>query len=238
MTSGSAAVAGRLSTAGLDFIAVDQQHGFLTDSLDTICIAARETPVLVRVASSGAAEIGRALDSGAAGVVVPMVEDRAQAEQIVGAALYPPAGERSFGLRHGPSTYGGSTQPPELNLRTRCFAMIESEEGLRNLAAIASSGVSGIFVGPIDLAVAFGIQLADARTLRDPRLRAMLREIAEGCSSAGVTSAIFAPSPGLAADCIELGYQTVALGSDLAVITAATTAALAATRSDPDGVAD
>ena len=226
LTSGSAAVVGRLSSVGLDFLVLDQQHGFQVDSLDAMCTAAQRVPVLVRVASESHVGIERALDSGASGVVVPMIEDGNQATQLMRSCQYAPDGERSYGLRHGASAYGGSTRPANINARIRCFAMVESKQGLNNVAAIAASGVSGIFAGPIDLAIVLGIDLDAARTLRDASLRSGLREIVAACNAAGVIPGIFAPSMAAASECIQFGFRMIAIGTDLGLVSEATKAAV------------
>src|ERR1700722_7229520 len=89
-----------LAAAGLDYVVIDLQHGEATEAdlpgLTSAVRLAGATPV-ARVRYAGTADIGRALDLGCAGVIVPNVDSAAQARQVVGAVRYPPAGDRAVG---------------------------------------------------------------------------------------------------------------------------------------------
>src|SRR5690348_17893295 len=118
-------------------------------------VRARSAP-LVRVARNGAAEIGTALDAGAVGVIVPLVETAEEARQAVDAARYPPQGNRS----------GGGVRPlmdfkryvPAANEHVLVAVMIETKRGVANAAAIAATpGVDMVFIGTGDLALSLGV---------------------------------------------------------------------------------
>ena len=115
--------------------------------------AIRGTPVLVRVPWNEPGAIMRALDAGAEGVIVPMVNTPDEARAAAGASRYPPLGFRSWGaLRSGMAQPGFN--PALGNEQTICLVMIETHEAVDNVEAILDvPGVDGVFVGPNDLAI-------------------------------------------------------------------------------------
>ncbi|WAH95637.1 HpcH/HpaI aldolase family protein [Arthrobacter sp. MMS18-M83] len=143
-----------LSGSGFDWIGIDLQHGTATlDGLPGLLRACEinRTPALVRTSGHSAAEIGRALDAGAAGVVVPMVESAVQAAAIAAACAFPPEGVRSSGASRSAIAAPSLLQPEG---KVLCLAMIESAAGLANAEEIAETeGIDGIFLGPYDLAL-------------------------------------------------------------------------------------
>src|SRR6202012_5269643 len=99
----------------------------------------------------------RALDLGAAGVILPLIDNAGEAARAVEACRYPPHGKRSFGAIRA-ELIMGSAAPEELG-DALCFAMIETREGLDNLYAIAATpGLDGLYIGPSDLSLALGMQ--------------------------------------------------------------------------------
>lgn len=143
---------------GLDFVALDTQHSALTLGDCAMLLAMHaldDFAVIVRVESNDPAKIGKALDVGAAGVIVPLVETAEQARLAAMACQFPPKGVRSYGPVR-PDIAGMS--PSELDERAFLFVMIETELGLQNAAAIAATpGIDGIFIGPADLSIALGL---------------------------------------------------------------------------------
>ncbi|PWB97675.1 aldolase [Salinibacterium hongtaonis] len=144
--------------AGLDFVTLDTQHGALSLE-DCAALLARQAQedfsVIVRVDSNEPAKIGKALDLGASGVIVPLVETAEQARSAAQACRFPPLGVRSYGPVRSDIV---GMSPAELNDRARLFVMIETEVGMRNAAEIAATpGVDGIFIGPADLSISLGL---------------------------------------------------------------------------------
>lgn len=146
---------------GMDFVLIDTEHG----PGDQIPLAAHLTsadavglPALVRVGALG--EVLRALDLGAAGIVVPHVSSAAQAEAAVRAARYPPRGDRGFATYSRAARHGLATAAEHLAVAeatTVLIAMIEDRAGVDAAADIAAvDGVDALFVGPADLSVALG----------------------------------------------------------------------------------
>ncbi|MDF3608193.1 aldolase/citrate lyase family protein [Paracoccus sp. DMF-8] len=158
------AVQERAARHGYDYVCFDAQHGFLDypailNGLIGVdagaALAGTACGGMVRVAANDPALIGQALDAGAQGVIVPLIDRPEQAAAAVRACRFPPEGGRSYGpmragLRSGPRTAG-------MNAEIACVAMIETREGLDNLDAIAAvPGLDGLYVGPGDLMLALG----------------------------------------------------------------------------------
>ncbi|WP_347351019.1 aldolase/citrate lyase family protein [Intrasporangium sp.] len=135
--------------AALDWIAVDLQHGVLDERDLPDLLRASVRPVLARVASHDAAHVGRVLDTGVLGIIVPGVESASQAAEVVSAAYPPPRGRRSSGTSRA-ALLGREADP-------LVVAMVETAAGLDRVAEIAATpGIDGILVGPYDLSLSIG----------------------------------------------------------------------------------
>jgi 4-hydroxy-2-oxoheptanedioate aldolase len=173
----------------------------------------RGLPALVRVPSAGdTAAIMRALDAGAAGVLVPMVSTAQEARAAVSACRYPPAGTRSWGpARALPSGPGYS--PEAANKHVICAVQIETLEALENLGDILSvDGVDMAFVGPADLALAMGLRPAAAPQRGEHA--AAIEMVARRAREAGVRAGVYGGSPEVAAQYARLGYDFVVAAND------------------------
>jgi 4-hydroxy-2-oxoheptanedioate aldolase len=212
----------RIARLGYDYLVLDGQHGLigyqgLMTGLLAIdagaAIGPRPTAGLVRVEANDPTPIGRALDAGAAGVIVPLVDTADDVARAVRAAKYPPAGVRSFGpirasLRIGPV-------PADSNAQTAVLAMIETPLGLKNVAEIcATPGLDGVYVGPSDLSLALG-----ARFPGDPEVDGPFEEavelIARTAEEAGIAAGIHTFDGESAKRRIEQGYSFATVASDL-----------------------
>jgi 4-hydroxy-2-oxoheptanedioate aldolase len=146
---------------------------------------------IVRVPWNDPGIIGRMLDAGAIGVVIPMIQTPDDARRGVEACLYPPAGRRSFGpvrvgLRDGPGYFR------EANDRVAVIPMIETVEALEAVEDIAATpGVDAVFVGPFDLSVALGLPPGDNDG--KPAFDAALQRIAAAARGADVAMAVLSP---------------------------------------------
>ena len=128
-----------MANLGFDWLCIDLQHGLLDYQDLTVMLPAISTTdvtPLVRVPWNEPYEIMKVLDAGAYGVIVPMINNRAEAEQAVAACRYPPRGNRSFGpiraARHGRLSYA-----EQANDEIACIAMIETAEGIERAEEIA-----------------------------------------------------------------------------------------------------
>ncbi|GAA4352135.1 HpcH/HpaI aldolase family protein [Angustibacter luteus] len=218
-----------LARSGFDFVLVDLQHG-LSDLSRMVPllqgIEAGGAIPLVRVPSLSPTEIGTALDRGAHGVVVPMIESSAQAAASVAACRYPPAGERSYGPYLVRTDGFSDAAPPP------CFVMVESAAALAAIDEIvAVPGLFGVYVGPSDLAISLG--LGADYDVADPRHDDAVAAIGTACRSAGVVSAIHTSSAAEAQHRIAQGFTMVSVRSDLALLGSAGTVLLASTTLHP-----
>ena len=224
-------VAELMAHAGFDWLCVDLQHGLL-DYIDLLhmlpAISTTAATPLVRVASHDPAGIMKALDAGAMGVIVPLVNTAAEARAAVSACRYPPDGTRSFGPLRA-ALYGGRGYAVEANGQIACIAMIETRAGLDNLEAIlAVPGLGGIYVGPSDLGLALGLSaLGDSD---DPVHLAAVASIREACARHGVPAGIHTSSRAWAQRRLDDGFNFVTLGSDVGFLMRAVGEDLASVR--------
>ena len=150
-------LAGQMARLPFEGVCIDMQHGMIgfSDAVDMIAaISNAGRPAIVRVLWNEPGLIGQSLDAGAAAVIVPMVNSKAQAEALVKAAKYPPLGGRSWGGYTAFQTYGLSPADylQKANTITQVFAMIETQAALDAVEEIAAvPGLDGLFVGPSDL---------------------------------------------------------------------------------------
>jgi 4-hydroxy-2-oxoheptanedioate aldolase len=219
-----------LAHIGWDYIALDLQHGLIGYSgmvAGLTAIDAAGGPVgLVRVEANDPTAIGRALDAGAAGVIVPLVNTADEARHAVAAATYPPNGIRSYGpmrsqLRIGPI-------PASADRDTVVLVMIETPQGLANVEEIcAVPGLDGIYVGPSDLRLAVGgAHSADPAV--DDQFEAALVRARQAAAAAGIAAAIHTPDGAVAAQRLAEGYTAATVASDLVHLKLASAAHLKA----------
>jgi 4-hydroxy-2-oxoheptanedioate aldolase len=222
----------RLARLGYDYIAIDAQHGLLGyEGIRNGILAVdagSQAAAVVRVEQNDPFAIGRVLDAGATGVIVPLVDDAQDAERAVAATRYPPRGRRSYGpmrsqLRVGPT-------PAEADESVVCLAMIETPEGLKNVEEICSvDGIDGVYVGPSDLRLAVG-----GRTSTDPAVDDVfedaVRHIAEVARTTGVAAGIHNPDGATAARRLAQGYTFATVASDLVHLQQAAASHLEAAR--------
>jgi 2-keto-3-deoxy-L-rhamnonate aldolase RhmA len=171
-----------------DWLFIDMEHGALSVHEATqICLAALPTGItpIVRVTADALDEGTRALDNGAHGIVVPHVDDVAQARRIARAFRYPPLGTRSWG---GPPALLGFQGPGNaeaqaiLNDAILVVAMIESEAAVRNAHDIAAvDGIDVLMIGTSDLTADMGI----SGEVGHERVRQAYRIVSEACRAHG-----------------------------------------------------
>lgn len=190
-----------LARAGFDYLMIDMEHNPLSarDASSMVhAIAAAsggKCKPVVRVPSHGVEWIKWALDSGAAGIIVPMVTSAAQVEQIVQHGTYPPRGQRSFGPALAPFSGVDPTATVQRYLHETSktisiIPMIESLEGYENAEAICSNdAISAVFIGPVDLRMSMGLAGGDGD---EDRYLAILAHLVQLCHRASKPIGIFA----------------------------------------------
>lgn len=204
-----------LAQLGWDWIIIDMQHGCFNFETVYECIHTIRTcgaKPFVRVNIGGTSEINRVLDLGAAGVVVPMVNSKAEAEATARAAKYPPRGGRSIG---GDSWYHyGASYPVDANNDTILLAQIEHIDAVTAVHDIlAVDGIDGCFVGPTDLALSMGLPHVGFET--DLPHRAAIKRTVDVCRALGKIAATNCYSLEDAEEKLDQGYQWITLRSDM-----------------------
>ena len=201
--------------AGVDYVCVDQQHGIIDyDSMVPMLQAIRAAGAapLTRVLSNDPFLIMKALDAGAWGVIVPMIDDAEAAARAVAACRYPPRGIRSWGPTRA-SVALGTSDPEELGGEVLCLVMIETREGLENVDEIsATPGLDGVYIGPSDLALSLGLS-PTLEVTEDAHAEAVNR-IKEACRSNGIAAGIQSASGEWARRHAEAGFDLVTVTTD------------------------
>jgi 4-hydroxy-2-oxoheptanedioate aldolase len=211
---------------GFDWLCIDMQHG-LIDYQAAVgmlqAISTTETIPIIRVPWNEPGIIGKALDAGAYGVIIPLINTRAQAEAAVGACRYAPLGYRSFGpLRAG--YYAGPDYALHANDEIACIPMIETATALANLDEILSvPGIDAVYVGPSDLSLTLG--LPPGMDHDDASFQQARHAIADACNKRGIVPGIHA-SAALAPKHMEAGYRMITISTDVGSMASAAAADL------------
>ncbi len=208
-----------------DWVGIDWQHGFIDHETTAAMIQSASVGgafPMIRVTANEPWIIMKALDMGATGVIVPLVNSRAEAELAVEASYYPPKGRRSFGpVRNAPSI---GVDPDAANERVACFVMIETREGYEDLDAIcATPGLTGVFIGPDDLRLSLGAPKGDPDV-------SVLTRVLDACRDNGIVAGIHSGSGEVARTRAEQGFRLIAIGSDADFLADSAAAAMAAAR--------
>lgn len=206
-----------LANAGYEWIAIDIEH---TD-IDIVSLTAllrgmygRGAAPIARVATNDVMDIRRALDMGAAGVLVPFVSTPDQAGRAVAAAKYPPQGVRGFSFCRA-NNWGVDfvAEARSANDRTSVIVMVESVEGVENVEEIvAVDGIDAIFIGPYDLSGSYGMP----GQTQAPIVQAACRRVVQACERAGkaVGLLVVRPAPEAVQQAIDDGFTLICLGID------------------------
>ena len=221
-----------VARAGFDWVLVDLEHGAVTEA-DLLAhlhaIEAAGAIGLVRPQSGERLRIGRALDLGATGVVIPRLDSAIEAQEAVSFLRYPPEGVRGVALLTRGARLGsvGHASVGELNRDIVGIVQIESPGALRDAPDIAAiDGVDVLFVGPADLSHSLGIPGQFA----DPTYQAALRSVVAACRAHGKAAGILLYDHASFGPHLELGFTFVGLGADASFVVEGARAALRAAR--------
>ncbi|MEO8507037.1 MAG: aldolase/citrate lyase family protein [Betaproteobacteria bacterium] len=221
-----------LGHSGYDFIVVDLQHGENNlDSVQVMLQALSSTPAIpvVRVPANVPMYIQRVLDLGAYGVIVPLVNTKAEAEAVAASVRYAPKGARSWGPVRG-AIYGGADYYANSAKELLTLVMIESAEGLTNAREIlAVDGIDGCFVGPADLNISLG-HSPDKLPALAPETTDGIAAIAAITKAAGKIAGIHAFSLDDAKQRIAQGFRFVTVMAETRMIRAGASEVLSALR--------
>jgi 4-hydroxy-2-oxoheptanedioate aldolase len=216
-----------MARQGFDALCIDLQHGTaeMSDVLPMLqAISQTETVPVVRVAWNDPAAIMKALDLGAMGIIVPLVNNAEEAAKAVAACRYPPVGMRSNGPVRA-VFYGGSDYVAHANDEIIVMAMIETKEGIANLDAIcATPGLDAVYIGPADLSFALG--LVPRADNPDPLHLATCDKIRDAAHKAGIKCVMHCAAAPFAAGAVKRGFDMVMLTSDASCMAAGAKAQL------------
>ena len=217
LTLGHPSIAEIMAKAGFDWLTVDMEHSAITlhkaQQLIQVIELSGCVP-LVRVGTNDANLIKRVMDTGAHGVIVPMVNSREDAEQAVGAVKYPPQGFRGVGLARAQS-YGADFEGYKKWNETESIVIVQVEhiKAVENLEAVLSvDGVDAFIIGPYDLSASLGV----SGQFDHPDVVAALDEVQRVTKRLNSVAGyhVIPPDPTQVMEKVEQGYRFVAYSLD------------------------
>ena len=229
---GSPIIVEAFAASGNDFVLIDTQHGsWGPDSTTPAFIAARAGGAIpmARVTRNFFPMIGRLLDEGALGIVIPQVDTPEQAKAAADACRLPPTGNRSWGW--GRALNLGADYPDWIDEEMFVAVQIESKEAIENAEAIlATPGVNGFWMGPADLQLSYGHRPFSPGGLE---VLAKAKEIAlKAARDTGTAPGYAGNSPAQAKELAAEGFQFLTCGSDVGFINAGITAGMRTLRGE------
>lgn len=213
-----------MAGAGFDWLTVELEHSHLTfdhAARAFAIIAASGCVPLVRVPMNTTENIKRALDTGAWGIVVPLVNSRSECDAVVRAARYRPIGERTIGGQLGPVNFAtdSATYFARANDEILVVVMAETVNAVENIDDILSvPGIDAVFVGPNDLHASLGVAPAFDSGL--PAFNEALARILASARKHGVAAGIHVPDAAQAKRRIAEGWQFIAVSSEAGLMLA------------------
>jgi len=212
---------------GYDSLTVDIQHGMQDFQTAFQCFQAISTTdvvPLVRIPWLEPSIVMKCLDAGAYGVVCPLVNTREDAEKFVSYCRYPPTGERSYGPNRV-MLFAGADYADHADAEILTIGMIETSEAMQNLDAILSTpGLDAVYVGPADLALAFGMKPSFEPT--DPRLIDAFEKVVAAAQRHGKIPGIHTGSGAYAVKMAQMGYRFITVSNDARLLASAASAAV------------
>jgi 4-hydroxy-2-oxoheptanedioate aldolase len=177
-------------------------------------------PTLVRVESSERIRIGRALDAGASGVMVPRIETAEEVVAVVKHMSYPPFGDRGVATYNRSAKWGRDLSGLTQKAKAACIIQIETLKALENVEAIAAiDGADLLFVGPLDLSFALGVP----RDFKSPIFVEACAKVIAAAKANNKVAGILAADAAAATAFIDQGFRFIAIGSDSTLLARAIT---------------
>ena len=217
-----------LSTSGLDWLFIDGEHAPIDFLAAQTMLATSRVPCLMRVPEATEAMLKRALDIGAAGVIVPMVNSAQQAKAIVSFCKYPPRGVRGVGrVRAQGYGFDFARYMASANDETVVVVQCEHIAAVEAIESIISvDGVDAVLVGPYDLSGSMGL----LGQVEHPDVLAAIKRVAEACTRAGRALGIYTNTADRMRPFIAQGYNLVIVSADVASLGEAARATVSALR--------
>lgn len=214
---------------GFDWLFIETEHApLLPHSVQHIIQTAGDTPCVVRLSRSDEISIKRALDAGAAGIIVPQVNSAAHARLVVSYAKYPPMGSRGIGLSRA-SMYGLNFEEyvAQANDNTAVIVQAEHIDAVDNIEEICDvEGVDAVFIGPYDLSAS----LNKIGRVDDREVQAAIARVRDVCLDKGLKLGMYGTNPETIAPHRQSGFTLLCCGADIALFAAGARATLDAVR--------
>jgi 2-keto-3-deoxy-L-rhamnonate aldolase RhmA len=203
-----------MAEVGFDWLFLDAEHSvFEAREIQALLQAAgAATPCVVRLPVAAEVPIKKALDVGAAGIIAPLINSAAQAEQVVRMAKYAPAGTRGVGIGRA-HRYGLKLREyvASANQHTAVIVQAEHIDAVRNIESIVQvEGVDAVLIGPYDLSASLG-RLGQ---VDHPDVTQAIDRVTEVCLQAGVRLGIFGVSANAVKPYVDRGYTLIVAGVD------------------------
>lgn len=219
--TGHPAIIDAAASAGPDFLVIDTQHGVDLGRVDAsmfTVLAAYGVAGLVRVPSHDVMPIGRALDLGADGIIVPLVESAADAERAVSATRHAPRGGRSYGMQT--QRVGPFEKTPFVAIQ------VETAGAVDDLDAIAAvDGVDALYIGPADLGLGLGgapapdvNEVFDGTHPNADVIAAAFQAVVDAAEGHGIIPGLHVGAGATAARALERGFRFCAVSADIGLI--------------------
>ena len=214
------------AVSGVDWVLLDLEHGGGGEeqvSPTVVASGGYGVPTLVRVESSERIRIGRVLDSGVAGVMLPRVDTVEQVEVAVRHMSYPPNGDRGVATYNRAVAWGKDLDALAPEPKSALLVQIETLGALAEVEKIAAvPGVDALFVGPLDLSYALGVP----RDFKNPKFLEALEKVLAAANAQNKVAGILASDTTIARFYVEMGFKFIAIGSDSTLMAKAITDAV------------
>lgn len=215
---GHPSIADIFARSGVDFVAIDMEHSTIDQAQAQRIIAAcqeQKVPCLPRPVSHGNEMIKPLLDSGADGMIIPMVSTPEELSRVAALCKFPTQGRRSFGLSRAQG-YGFDFDEyvKTWNETSSLVIQIESEDGVKNIEELAShDDVDGVMIGPYDLSGSLGVP----GQINHPRVAEAADKVIKTCARYGKScgTQLVAVDQQSIEQAFASGYTFVILSSDL-----------------------
>jgi 2-keto-3-deoxy-L-rhamnonate aldolase RhmA len=219
---GSLTAAEMIGRAGFDWAVLDLEHGMGSEAdlhAQLLAVQVTSTAAVVRVASAERLRVGRALDLGADGLMIPRLETVAEVAETVSFMRYPPAGIRGVATSTRGAGYGARAHPQVRDVNARVLGVFQVEsmaavEAAGHLAAL--DGVDVLFIGPADLSHSMGIP----GQFDDPRFVAALDRVIAACHTHGKSAGILLRDAAAVPAALAEGFRFLGVGSDSGILIA------------------
>ena len=213
----SAEICELLASIGYDWLFIDAEHGaFNPQQAQAMLQAAAPTPCLIRVPSDETIWLKKALDIGAAGVIVPQVHTADQAREIISHCKYTPDGKRGIGIGRA-HKYGIDFDRyiKYANQETAVVLQAESSEAVDNINDIVKlKGIDAILIGPYDLSASLG----KPGEIDHPVVQAAINKIIKTCENAKLAMGFFGVTPESVLPYKQKGFTLLTIGMDTAFL--------------------